>query len=117
MEKAKVYFTDFRVKPFGKNVLQKLTDLLQKAQMDKLGLDGKFVAIKIHFGEPGNLSFLRPNFARAVADEIRRLGGNPFLTDCNTHLLRHFYAQILTKCPHFSPLGVAKCPLLCYNQP
>ena len=29
--------------------------------------------------------------------------------------LRHFYAQILTKCPHFSPLGVAKCPLLCYN--
>ena len=89
MEKAKVYFTDFRVKPFGKNVLQKLTDLLQKAQMDKLGLDGKFVAIKIHFGEPGNLSFLRPNFARAVADEIRRLGGNPFLTDCNTLYVGH----------------------------
>ena len=31
--------------------------------------------------------------------------------------IRHFYAQILTKYPHFSPLGVAKCPLLCYNQP
>ena len=35
----------------------------------------------------------------------------------DTHSLRHFYAQISTKCPHFSPLGVAKCPLLCYNQP
>ena len=42
------------------------------------------VAIKIHFGEPGNLSFLRPNYAKAVADVIRELGGRPFLTDCNT---------------------------------
>lgn len=89
MEKAKVYFTDFRVKPFGKNVLQKLTALIQAAGMEELGLDGKFAAIKIHFGEPGNLSFLRPNFARAVADEVRRLGGTPFLTDCNTLYVGH----------------------------
>ena len=46
MEKAKVYFTDFRVKPFGKNVLQKLTALIQAAGMEELGLDGKFAAIK-----------------------------------------------------------------------
>ena len=26
-------------------------------------MDGKFVAIKMHFGEPGNISFLRPNYA------------------------------------------------------
>lgn len=41
-------------------------------------------AIKIHFGEPGNLSFLRPNWAKAVADVVKELGGRPFLTDCNT---------------------------------
>ena len=41
-------------------------------------------AIKIHFGEPGNLSFLRPNYAKAVADVVKELGGRPFLTDCNT---------------------------------
>lgn len=41
-------------------------------------------AIKIHFGEPGNLSFLRPNWAKAVADVVKELGGKPFLTDCNT---------------------------------
>ncbi|MDR1476892.1 MAG: DUF362 domain-containing protein, partial [Rickettsiales bacterium] len=37
-----------------------------------------------HFGEYGNLAFLRPNFARAVADVIKERGGRPFLTDCNT---------------------------------
>ena len=42
------------------------------------------VAIKLHFGEPGNLSFLRPNYAKVVADTVRGLGGIPFLTDCNT---------------------------------
>jgi uncharacterized Fe-S center protein len=42
------------------------------------------VAIKIHFGEPGNLAFLRPNFSKTVADRIKALGGMPFLTDSNT---------------------------------
>ena len=41
-------------------------------------------AIKIHFGEPGNLSYLRPNWAKAVADIVKEFGGRPFLTDCNT---------------------------------
>ncbi|MEN6291547.1 MAG: DUF362 domain-containing protein, partial [Methanobacterium sp.] len=44
----------------------------------------KYAAIKMHFGEPGNLSFLRPNYAKTVADVIKELGGTPFLTDCNT---------------------------------
>ena len=30
------------------------------------------------------MSFLRPNYARAVADVVKELGGKPFLTDCNT---------------------------------
>ena len=44
----------------------------------------KYAAIKIHFGEPGNLAFLRPNYAKVVADTVKELGGKPFLTDCNT---------------------------------
>jgi uncharacterized Fe-S center protein len=38
----------------------------------------------MHFGEPGNLTFLRPNYAKVVADVIKEHGGKPFLTDCNT---------------------------------
>ena len=49
-----------------------------------MNLEGQFVAIKIHFGELGNVSYLRPNYARAVVDVVKELGGKPFLTDCNT---------------------------------
>ena len=47
-------------------------------------MEHKLVAIKMHFGEPGNLAYLRPNYAKAVADVVKELGGVPFLTDCNT---------------------------------
>ncbi len=49
-----------------------------------IDMDGKYVAIKMHFGEPGNLAYLRPNWAKAVADLVKSQGGKPFLTDCNT---------------------------------
>ena len=80
MSASKVYFTDMRC-PVGTCLLDKLKKLIEKAGID---MDSKFVAIKIHFGEPGNLSFLRPNFAKVVADKVTSLGGRPFLTDCNT---------------------------------
>ncbi len=47
-------------------------------------MDGRFVAIKMHFGEMGNLAYLRPNYAKVVADLCKEQGGLPFLTDCNT---------------------------------
>ena len=83
MEKSKVYFTDMRVGN-GDNLLTKLQRLIRKAGIGDIDMKDKFVAIKIHFGEPGNLSFLRPNFAKAVADVVKENGGKPFLTDCNT---------------------------------
>ena len=86
MQPSKVYYTDFRAKP-GLNLLQKLEKLMIAAGIETIDMEKKFVAIKIHFGEPGNLSFIRPNFAKTVADEIKKLGGLPFLTDCNTHCM------------------------------
>lgn len=83
MKKSNVYFTDMRCE-MGVSLLDKLSRLLDRAGMDQINFEGKFVAIKIHFGEPGNVSFLRPNFAKVVADKITALGGKPFLTDCNT---------------------------------
>ena len=49
-----------------------------------MDLNNKFVCIKMHFGEPGNLTFLRPNYAKVVADYVKSKGGIPFLCDCNT---------------------------------
>ncbi|MGO5292446.1 DUF362 domain-containing protein [Porcincola sp. LCP21S3_C12] len=82
-EKAKVYFTDFRTK-VDVPLTAKLQKLIRKAGIGSIDMDGKFVAIKMHFGELGNLAFLRPNYAKAVADVVKENGGLPFLTDCNT---------------------------------
>ena len=80
MEKSTVYFTDFRC-PVGTSQLDKLKKLCVAAGIRDIDMDGKFVAIKMHFGELGNLAFLRPNYAKAVADICKEQGGLPFLTD------------------------------------
>ncbi len=115
MEKAKVYFTDFRVEVGSSGLIGKIKMLMQKAGIDKIDMEGKFVAIKMHFGELGNLSFLRPNYARAVADLVKEKGGKPFLTDCNTmypgsrkNALEHLECAWLNG---FTPLTVG-CPIL-----
>ena len=84
MSKSKVFWTDFRTIPFGDGPTEKLKKLIKKAGIGDINFEGKFVAIKMHFGELGNVAFLRPNYARAVVDVVKELGGKPFLTDCNT---------------------------------
>ncbi|MDR0586553.1 MAG: DUF362 domain-containing protein, partial [Treponema sp.] len=80
---SKVYFTGMRTK-IGESLLVKMDRLIGKAGIEKIDFTQKYTAVKVHFGEPGNLAFLRPNFAKVVADRVKVLGGMPFLTDCNT---------------------------------
>ncbi len=80
---SKVYFTDFHV-PVGTSQLELLRRLMERAGAGEIDFEKKFVCIKLHFGEPGNLSFLRPNYAKVVADFVKERGGVPFLSDCNT---------------------------------
>ena len=80
---SKVHFMSFRCSD-DENLQSKFTRLLETAGLAALDLSGKFVAIKMHFGEPGCLAYLRPNWARTVVDFIRARGGRPFLTDANT---------------------------------
>ena len=82
-ERSKVYMTDLRCRP-GVSLLNKLEKLMRTAGIGEINFERKLVAIKMHFGEPGNLAFLRPNYAKVVADVVKSLGGVPFLTDCNT---------------------------------
>ena len=114
MSKAKVYFTDFRTQ-LGEGLPTKFKRLLRQAGLPGIDMDGKFVAIKMHFGELGNLGFLRPNYARAVVEVVKKLGGKPFLTDCNTmypgsrkNALEHLYCAWENG---FTPLTVG-CPIL-----
>lgn len=80
---SKVYFTDMHA-TMRANLQKKLEILMKKTGFEKIDFSGKFVAVKLHFGEPGNLAYLRPNYAKTVCDYIKKLGGKPFVTDCNT---------------------------------
>ena len=112
MKSSKVYFTNLRTSSKS-NLLDKMERLVKKAGFTALDMEKKFVAIKIHFGEPGNLAYLRPNYAARMADLLRKEGAKPFLTDSNTlysggrsnavdHIqsaMENGYNPISAKCP------------------
>ncbi len=80
---SKVYYTDMRT-TYDNNMLDKLEKLILKSDMMDIDFKDKLVALKIHFGEYGNLAFIRPNYVRIIADIIKEKGGHPFLTDAST---------------------------------
>lgn len=115
MNKSKVYFCDFRTTSGGDSLPRKLQKLIRRGGIGDIDMDGKFVAIKMHFGELGNISFLRPNWAKALVDVIKEMGGKPFLTDCNTmypgsrkNAIEHLYCAWENG---FTPLSV-NCPVI-----
>lgn len=80
---SKVFFSDMRVLPdYG--LLDKLDALIKRARMDSIDFKDKLVAVKITFGERGNMAYLRPGYIARVVRYIQDLGGKPFLVDCNT---------------------------------
>lgn len=83
MEPSKVFFTDLRTVP-GNDLMTKLERLVRRAGIETIDFRDKFTAIKIHFGEPGNLAYIRPNYAARMVDIVRGLGAKVFLTDSNT---------------------------------
>ena len=80
---SKVYFTNLRTKP-SRNLLDKLETLIRKAGIETIDFSGKFTAVKIHFGEPGNLAYIRPNYAARLVQFLQTKQAKIFLTDANT---------------------------------
>lgn len=111
---SKVYFTDLHANA-SMNLLRKLVHLIQKAGIERIDFKKKFTAVKIHFGEPGNLAYIRPNYAAALVTYLKSLGAKPFLTDMNTlyhggrsNAVDHIKAAFENG---FNPLTV-DCPLI-----
>ncbi|MSN26096.1 MAG: DUF362 domain-containing protein [Geobacter sp.] len=80
---SKVYFSDMRANS-KENLFDKIAKLLMLAGLAQQVSEGDLTAVKIHFGEKGNHTYLRPVFARKIVEEIKKLGAMPFLTDSTT---------------------------------
>ena len=70
MSQSKVFFTDFHATP-SETLPQKLHRLMKRAGFEEIQFEDRYTAIKIHFGELGNLAHLRPQYATVVADYVR----------------------------------------------
>jgi uncharacterized Fe-S center protein len=78
-----VWFTDLSARP-GLSLLDKTGNLLDAAGLASVVRKKSLVAVKLHFGEPGNTSFIRPVFLQRIVEKVKQAGGRPFLTDTNT---------------------------------
>ena len=80
MKPSEVYFTNLRTWP-GVNLLDKLENLIRKAGIGELDCKDKFTVIKLHFGEPGNMAYLRPGYVNRVVEVLQGLGAKVFLAE------------------------------------
>jgi uncharacterized Fe-S center protein len=80
---ADVYFMDL-ASTIRETLPQKLLRMVKKAGIKKILSKNDLVAVKIHFGEEGNTSFIRPVYIRQLIQAIRSTKASPFLTDANT---------------------------------
>jgi len=101
MTASKVYFASAGGR-FGQGPVDKVRLLFDEAGFGDIIKDRDLVAVKVHFGEPGNTSFVPPPYIRTIAEEIIKRGGRPFLTD--------------TGCLYFSGRANARDHLMAASQ-
>ncbi|MEW5947114.1 MAG: DUF362 domain-containing protein [bacterium] len=78
-----VYFTDMRT-GYKKNLYDKLGALFTRSNIGETIREKDTVALKLHWGERGNLGFIPPTLVRYVVEKVKNFGGKPFITDTNT---------------------------------
>lgn len=84
MEKSKVYFCDLYSNSHSKNLFNRLRQLFDVGGFGEFIDKKSLVAIKLHFGEKGNFTYMHPVAVRQIVDKVKECGGKPFLTDTNT---------------------------------
>ena len=66
------------------NKINKVRKIFDAANFGNLMVEDELVAVKLHFGEEGNDSYINPVLVRQVVDKIVSKGAKPFITDTNT---------------------------------
>ncbi len=80
---SEVYFTSLRTHA-GCNLQDKLERLVKAAGIERIDFSNRYTAVKLHFGEPGNMAYLRPGYVQTIVRLLNGLGAKTFLCDSNT---------------------------------
>ena len=78
---AKVYYTNLRADSKA-GLLDKMERLFKAAGLKRVIDKGDLVAIKLHFGELGNLAYIRPPYLRRLVQIIKKLGRETLFDRC-----------------------------------
>jgi len=81
LKQSAIYFLDYRK---SKNIFQEIETIFAKSGLNRVISKGDSVAVKVHMGEAGNITSLRPIFVRKIVDLVKKVGGEPFVTDTTT---------------------------------
>ncbi|QOR34002.1 DUF362 domain-containing protein [Clostridium sp. 'deep sea'] len=81
---SKVYFMNLKSENKKSSLPNKLKILYDKVEAKSILSPNDKTAIKMHFGEKGNLAYIHPVLVRAIVDKTKESKVEPFLTDTNT---------------------------------
>ncbi|MCX6689832.1 MAG: DUF362 domain-containing protein [Methanoregula sp.] len=82
--KSPVYFASLVARTDQESTIAKVQRLFDRVEFRACVHKNDRTAIKLHFGELGNDSYINPVFVRQVVDKVKGAGALPFVTDTNT---------------------------------
>ncbi len=93
--KSRVYFINSRIEKFDYkySLIGRLEKILGKVDLSQYFAKDELVPVKMHLGNPGGHSVLRPNFVKLVVDQLKKVGAKPFITD-STRLKPYDYLMV-----------------------
>ncbi|NLL36982.1 MAG: DUF362 domain-containing protein [Fretibacterium sp.] len=112
---SKVWFAPFRTRSAEGNKINQLKKIMEIMKISSILKEDDLTAIKLHFGERGNDSYLNPVFARQIVDAVRSAGAKPFLTDTNTLYLgsrKNSVDHLETALEHGYSYATVRAPLI-----
>jgi len=81
---SKVYYAKFDSGAADAFVCEATRRIFREAALHATLVHGRPAAIKTHFGESGNRSYVAPALVRTVVDEVRAAGAKPCLVETST---------------------------------
>ncbi|HII06305.1 MAG TPA: DUF362 domain-containing protein [Methanotrichaceae archaeon] len=112
---SEVYFAPLRATNPDESKASRVRKLFEAAGFEDLIQEGDLTAIKLHFGERGNDTYVSPVFVRQVVEKVKEGGGRPFLTDTSTLYAgsrQNAVDHLITAIEHGFDYSAAGAPLI-----
>ena len=74
----------FNYRESTRSVYAGIENILEKLPLMKVVDKGDLVAVKVHMGELGNVTHIRPGIVKKIVELVKTVGGMPFVTDTTT---------------------------------